>query len=141
MKHYVLKRRYFDFGTYSTLHRAPFGDLVCCFVERAEGGNVAGISCVPEGIYDLLPHKSPKFGDCYALSAPTLGVTVYGPSLRTHCLIHKANKPSQLEGCLAPGLNFGFIGNEWAVTNSTQAFNDLMKELDGEAAILTITKD
>lgn len=140
MKHFVLKRRYFLHGTYSTLHRAD-GSQVCCVVERPWQNNAPSKSCIPEGSYTLFPHTSPKFGKCYALESKNLGVTRQGPSLRTHILIHKANSPKQLQGCLAPGVDFGFVGNEWAVVNSTAAFNNLMKELGGDAASLTIIKE
>ncbi|WP_434357409.1 DUF5675 family protein [Parasalinivibrio latis] len=140
MKHFKLKRRYFPHGTYGTLHRED-GSKVCCITERAWENNAPGKSCVPEGTYTLYPHQSPKFGKCYALEAKALGVTRQGPSLRTHILIHKANKPSDLQGCLAPGVDFGFVGNEWAVINSKAAFDALMRELGGEPATLTIEKD
>lgn len=112
-------------------------------VERPWRNNKPYESCVPEGDYDWLPHQSPKYGECYVLSAPTLGVTVYSQenSIRTVCLLHPANKPSQLQGCLAPGLDFGFLGGEWAVLSSRNAFKILMGELDGEPARLTIVKD
>lgn len=140
MKHYTLNRRYFPFGTFSTLHRQD-GSHVCFMVERADVNNTPNESCIPEGTYHLVPHDSPRFGDCYALEAPTLGVTRSGPSLRTHILIHAANKPSDLQGCLAPGLDVGLVGGEWAVIKSKDAFNALMHELGGEPATLTITKD
>ena len=60
---------------------------------------------------------------------------------RTHILIHKANSPKQLKGCLAPGVDFGYVHGEWAVVNSKAAFNALMKELAGQPAQLTIIKD
>lgn len=140
MKHYILKRRYFEEGTFSTLHRQD-GSKVCCVVERPDLNNVPSKSCVVEGTYDLLPHKSPKFGDCYALESKTLGVTRYEQSLRTHVLIHKANVPSDLHGCLAPGVAFGYVKNQWGVVQSRIAFDSLMKELGGEPARLTIVKD
>ena len=140
MKHFILKRRYFEEGTFSTLHRAD-GSKVCCVVERPDLNNKPSESCIVEGTYSLLPHQSPKFGECYALEAPMLGVTRYGPSLRTHVLIHKANVPSDLEGCLAPGLSFGYVKGQWGVVSSGVAFNALMKELGGEPAQLTIVKD
>lgn len=140
MKHYVLKRRYFPHGTFSTLHRAD-GSQVCCMVERPFLNNRPRKSCVLEGTYTLYPHQSPKFGACYALEAGFLGVTRNGPSIRTHILIHKANRVSELQGCLAPGVDFGLVGDEWAVVNSTAAFNNLMTELGGETARLTIQKD
>lgn len=137
---FVLKRRYFEHGTYSYLYRQD-GSKVCAVVERADKNNQASISCIPEGTYQLLPHESPRFGTCYALECESLGVTRYGPSLRTHILIHKANTADQLEGCLAPGVAFGILGNDWAVLNSTAAFNALMQELGGQAHQLTIVRD
>lgn len=140
MKHFILRRRYFKHGTYSYLYREG-GSNVCCIVERPDLNNEPNVSCIVEGTYSLLPHKSPKFGECYALEARELGVTRYGPSLRTHVLIHKANTPLDLQGCLAPGVDFGFVKGQWGVVNSTAAFNFLMKELGGEPAQLTIQKD
>lgn len=137
---YTLRRRYFEFGTFSYLYR-PDGSKVCAFVERADKNNAPNVSCVPEGTYRWLPHESPKFGSCYALEAETLGVTRYGPSLRTYILTHKANKPEQLEGCLAPGVDFGILDGDWAVLNSTAAFNALMQELGGKEHTLTIVRD
>jgi len=140
MKHYSLRRRYFEHGTYSTLHRED-GSKVCCFVERPMLNNKPSESCIVEGTYTVIPHQSPRFGDCYALEAPELGVTRNGPSLRTHILIHKANSPQDLQGCLAPGVDFGFVNNEWAVLNSRAAFNALMNEFAGENISLSISKD
>jgi len=140
MKHFIMRRRYFKHGTYSYLYRAD-GSEVCCMVERKWLNNTPSKSCVPEGDYLLIPHVSPKYGSCYAMIAPTLGVTLHGPSLRTECLFHPANKPSQLLGCAAPGLDFGLLDGEWCVTNSVDALKALMKELNGEQAKLTIIKD
>ncbi|MFA0092904.1 DUF5675 family protein, partial [Vibrio sp. 10N.261.49.A11] len=81
-----------------------------------------------------------KFGKCYALEAPTLGVTRFGPSQRTHILIHKANRAAQLEGCIAPGMDFGVVNNEWAVINSGTAFDYFMAHLGGEKAKLVIRR-
>lgn len=140
MKHYILKRRYFDYGTFSTLHRED-GSKVCCFVERPFLNNAPNVSCVVEGTYTLYPHDSPKFGECYALESKELGVTRYENSLRTHVLIHKGNTPSDLQGCLSPGVAFGVVRGDWGVVQSGIAFRALMTELNGESAQLTILKD
>lgn len=140
MKTLTLYRRYFSHGTLSTLHDHNNLEL-CCIVECPQKNNEPNISCIPEGTYNLSPHKSPKFGNCYALDAPSLGVTRYGPSLRTHILIHVANRPSELKGCLAPGSDFGTLNGEWAVMNSRLAFNSIMKYLNGENAFLIIRRD
>ncbi|MGC3833972.1 DUF5675 family protein [Moritella viscosa] len=97
----TLHRNCFSHGTFSILCDDN-GKELCKVLERPWLNNQASISCVPFGTYDFLPHESPKFGQCYALEAPSLGVTRYGPSQRTHILMHKANKVSQLQGCLAP---------------------------------------
>lgn len=136
---FKLLRRYFDHGTYSTLHRED-GSQVCCVVEVKWLNNAPSKSCVPEGDYKLVPHQSPKYGDCYALSAPTLGVTPHQGGLRTSCLFHIANVPSELKGCCAPGESFGYVSGEWGVVSSGNAFRALMKELAGRTIDLRIEK-
>ncbi len=139
MKTLTLHRNYFKHGTFSYLTDDNGNPLVVT-VERPDKNNQASISCVPEGIYDLIQHESPKFGRCLALDAETLGVTLWGPSQRTHILIHSANTPSQLEGCIAPGLDFGVVNNQWAVTHSRDAMATLMQYLNGENAKLIIKR-
>lgn len=139
MKTLTLHRNYFPHGVFSYLCDEN-GNAILKTVERPWKNNQAGISCIPEGTYDLLPHDSPKFGKCYALEAPTLGVTRFGPSQRTHILIHKANRAAQLEGCIAPGMDFGVVNNEWAVINSGAAFDYFMAHLGGEKAKLVIRR-
>jgi hypothetical protein len=134
----TIKRRYFDHGTFGDLFM--FDKLICVTVEREWNNNLPFVSCVPEGRYKLVPHNSPKYDKCFALVAPSLGVTVNGPSLRTHCLLHIANRPDQLAGCVAPGINFGVTSGQWSVMNSTQAFNDLIELLGEEEHDLEITR-
>lgn len=137
MATYKLKRRYFEHGTYSTLEFKD--DVICKMVERPWLNNQKGKSCIPEGTYKLSPHQSPRFGYCYIVHEDSLGVGKES-GLRTHILIHKGNTPSDVQGCLCPGIAFGFVGNEWAVTNSTKAFNDLMTEFNGEEHTLIIER-
>jgi hypothetical protein len=57
-------------------------------------GNERYNSCIPEGVYRAVKHDSPKFGATLWLrDVPE----------RSEILIHPANMPSQLEGCIAPG--------------------------------------
>lgn len=137
MATYELKRRYFEHGTYSTLEFK--GDEICKVVERPDENNKPSISCVPEGVYKIVPHESPRFGYCYALVAKTLGVGIY-EGLRTHILIHKGNTPSDVQGCLVVGDKFGMVNGEWAVVNSTKTFAALMTEFNGEEHTLIIRK-
>lgn len=137
MKTLTLRRHCFPHGTFSTLYD-PSGNELCKMVEPAWENNKKGKSCIPFGTYDILPHQSPKYGECYVLSCPDLGVTAYGPSHRTHCLMHSANLPEQLEGCMAPGKEFGVVNGKWAVVSSKVAFNQLMAYLDKKPAKLHI---
>lgn len=109
--------------------------------EREWLNNAPRISCVPAGKYDLIPHTSPKFGRCYVLKAPDLDVTVYGPSRRSHILIHAANWPRELEGCIALGK--GWHPNGWGVRDSRTAlndFHDLMGIESGQCHTLIIER-
>lgn len=124
------------YGTFGELY--VDGEFVCYTVEREWSNNKQSFSCVPCGTYDLEPHESPTHGTCYALQQRSLGVTIYGPSQRTHILIHIANKATELAGCIAPGKSLGVVSGEWAVLNSGGAFNLLMTLLDGKPATLEI---
>ncbi|AUR95369.1 hypothetical protein NVP1239O_25 [Vibrio phage 1.239.O._10N.261.52.F6] len=135
MATYVLKRRYFEHGTFSTMSFK--GDHVCDFLERPWYNNKPSVSCIPEGTYKLTPHDSPTFGYCYILEAETLGVGKH-KGLRTHILIHKGNTIDDVKGCLVPGVDFGVVNGKWAVVNSTKAFNDLMTEFNGDNHTLII---
>lgn len=65
-------------------------------------------SCIPLGIYDVVPHVSPRFGRC---------LLVTGVPDRSHILFHAGNLGGDVEkglrthtaGCLLPGLRPGWI--------------------------------
>lgn len=96
--------------------------LICRTMERPWLKNATNISCIPAGNYIIKPHDSPKFGLTYKVC------NVIG---RTHILFHKANKPSELQGCIAPVSTYGILDDEWAGLSSTVAYNDLMVEFAG----------
>lgn len=72
-------------------------------------GGVKGKSCVPLGTYKLVKHDSPKHPRTWALVNHNLDVVHYEgddkdpDEDRATCLLHKANYPDQIEGCIAPG--------------------------------------
>lgn len=137
MKTLTLNRSYFPHAVFSILCDEN-GNAMLKTVERPWKDNQPSISCVPEGEYDLIQHTSPKFGECLALDGEQHGVTVFGPSQRTHILFHPANTASELQGCIAPGFEFGVVRNQWAVLNSRDAMQALMTYLNGENAKLII---
>ncbi len=115
------------FGTFSTLQ---MGDLVLDMVEQDWENNKPYVSCIPNGTYTLEYYISPKHGPSYILSNPELNIGKFkGEATRFGCLIHKANLASQLEGCMAPGMLLGFYKNQWSVSKSGDAMDELIKVL------------
>lgn len=72
-------------------------------------GGLKGKSCVPLGTYQLVRHDSKKHPRTWALVNHDLDVVHFEgedddpDEDRATCLIHAANFPSQLQGCIAPG--------------------------------------
>src|SRR5690606_33732276 len=58
---------------------------------------------------------------------------------RTRVLIHIANTPNDVEGCIGLGYKLGYVKNSWAVTNSKQAFDNFMTFMNGKEFDLEIT--
>lgn len=85
----------------------PFG--VTC--EQPWRDNAKGRSCVPAGDYELRPWDSDKYGAVVVLVNPDLMVYANEHDVpkqergvaRSACLIHAANWPHQLQGCVAVG--------------------------------------
>lgn len=71
-------------------------------------GGTKGVSCVPPGLYRLVCHNTEAHPRSFALVNEALGVYHYdvpaGEQGRTACLIHVANRPEELRGCIALGL-------------------------------------
>lgn len=101
-----------------------------------------GVSCVPPGIYDLVPHSSEAHPDTFALV--NLDLWVYHLEnqvpvwrkeyARTAVLIHPANWVEELRGCIAPGMT-RTEGPGMRVSDSRRAFDMLRMCLRGEKRI------
>lgn len=107
-------------GVFGRVRGVPFA---CHTVEQPWRGNAPFVSCIPEGLYQLAPVTSPRFARTYALVNPELRVFASQADCerdgdRYACLIHAANRASELQGCIAPGESEGVIGGEWAVLRS-----------------------
>lgn len=86
-------------------------------------------SCVPEGEYAVLPDQEGKFTGYPELQAV--------PN-RDEIIIHVANFPSDLKGCIAPGKRFNSGLADTAVWESTVAYSELV-EAFGTSFNLVIT--
>ena len=106
-------------------------ELICHTMELPWINNKTFVSCIPAGVYDIGMVVSPTHGNVYKVK------DVIG---RTHILFHIANKPSQLEGCIAPCMSFGVLDDEWAGLSSEMAFTKLMNLLAGDKHKLEIKR-
>ena len=104
---------------------------ICHTIERPWLHNKPNVSCIPAGTYTIEPVDSPKFGLTYEVK------DVIG---RTHILFHKANRPSELQGCIAPVSEFGVMGKEWAGFGSSDAYHPLMQLMGSDTHTLEIKR-
>jgi hypothetical protein len=107
-------------------------DLTLCTIERPwipstlSRGGTKGVSCVPPGIYKLVPHDTEAHPETWALVNPDLGVVHQqhqskNPNDRAAVLIHAANYAEELRGCIAPGCRTEQIAGRYMVAKSREA--------------------
>ncbi|MCL1038359.1 DUF5675 family protein [Shewanella submarina] len=99
------------------------GQQIAVSVECDWNDNKRNVSCVPAGRYELRWIDSPKYGKRLHMHNPDLGVTPAGASQRTHCMIHPANFPHELQGCIALGNSWH--PTQWGVSDSRSAVADV----------------
>ena len=81
----------------TTLGRFSYATRTFFTVERPWLDNQPNVSCIPDGDYKMARVDSPKFGPGMWEIVNVLG--------RTHILLHVANTPRNVEGCLGVGLS------------------------------------
>lgn len=103
-------------------------------------------SCVPAGVYRLIPHIRPSGHLAYAMINEDLGVYYLkqhapkGVIVRYLCLLHVANYRYQIEGCTAPGLSKGASRYGPAVWQSSSAMERIRQYLGNDEAQLEIVR-
>ena len=127
-----------DHGTRGVL---TAGALTLHVMEPPDRGNRRNRSSIPAGLYEVHPHRSPRFGRVLAVA------DVPG---RSHILIHSGNVGGDVElglhthtlGCLLPGLRRAKLKvrgrMQRAVTSSKTALRQLMAWADGKPFTLEI---
>lgn len=122
-----LERAYTDIATIGKMYM-PSGNVFDT-MELAWKDNIQRISCIPEGIYTL--HKRVS-GIVQRTSKRKydMGWEVTKVDGRTFIMIHIGNTPSNFEGCIGIGYGLGIVNNEWAIMNSSKAFDDFMLEME-----------
>ena len=90
----ILIRYYTDANL--TLGKLHIGDIELHTLERGWVNNTPMVSCIPDGFYNVLKTYSPKF--------KTMLYEIRGVRGRAGIRIHPANYSSQLNGCIALGM-------------------------------------
>jgi len=114
-------------------------------LERPWLDNLPFESCIPTGIYGLLPHTSPMYGECRVFIGGSVAINPdhvgEGSAERFLCLVHSANYTRQLQGCLALGTgksDYHEAEDSYAVWNSRIAlkqFQDVLGYRSAECVI------
>lgn len=98
----------------------------CVTIELPDKGNQHNISCIPEGIYDVVKIISPTKGKCFlVLNVPDRS------AVEIHIGNYAAGKQIDTKGCILPGMCFEDLNNDGIidVAFSTTALNKLLEIL------------
>jgi len=96
-------------------------------MERTWSDNRPRVSCIRPGRYQLVPWSSKKFPATRALVGGDVGL-VPGPGIaRSAVLIHAANVPLELQGCIALGT---LDSSRSIITGSRAAVRAFLLELN-----------
>lgn len=94
--------------------------FTCRTLELSWKDNKKRVSCIPEGTYKVMKHKSPKFGACFWLKdVPN----------RSGILIHPGNFHTQILGCILVGDDLAYVNKDSRldVINSSLTLKKLLK--------------
>ena len=100
-------------------------------LELPDKNNKKRVSCIPEGEYIAIKHKSPRFKDCFWIQdVPD----------RSEILIHKGNYYSDILGCILIGSDLRDINEDGLqdVVNSGNSVSELLKMIKQDRIIVDI---
>lgn len=116
---------YTKYGTVGILHYRQFSAYT---IELPWLHNRVGESCIPPAAYKAIRHESPRHG-------PSLWIK--GVPGRSEILMHVANGPHELDGCIGVGNAYGWWPeyDEMAVWNSADTLAELLARVSDEVTI------
>lgn len=97
-------------------------EFECFSLELPWKNNQRRISCIPEGVYDVIKHVSPKFGECFWIqNVPN----------RSEILVHLGNYVTEILGCVLVGNSLADINKDGLkdVTSSRATMSKLLEIL------------
>ncbi len=127
MADHTLERLFVAGGGTFGRFRSAMGKVFAS-MERDWAENRPRVSCVPPGRYQLVPWSGPRFPNHWALTGGTVRLYPGPEAVRSAILIHAANRPTELEGCIALGTLQA--GGSTILTNSRKAVRALFEELE-----------
>lgn len=104
-----------QYGTHGEL-KTEDGATLCCTIERPWLDNRHGVSCIPLGEYQCVPHDSPTHPDTWEIT---------GVPDRSAILLHTGNTMTDSEGCVI----LGTVAKVDGVLFSKVAMNKLRETL------------
>jgi hypothetical protein len=124
-----------DSGLLATIERP--------WIDDGTPGGKPFASCIPAGVYDLIPHKRPDGAEVVALINPALGVhylqdDVPAQGGRYLILMHVGNWAHDVVGCIAPGAYHADSSQGRMVKSSGKSMRRFMDYLAGDDAQLEI---
>lgn len=105
-------------------------------IEKPWRENQAFESCIPEGVYTLFPHHSPRFKTCFIIVGGTVTMEEHEDAARFACLFHAANWARQVQGCVGIGLAATDSAEGPMVTSSRAAMSKLIAELTAPVQLI-----
>lgn len=112
----------YEYGLNCTLGLILLGDVYMAdSLELPWLSNHVKISCIPEGVYSIVPTTTAHLGDCLQI------LSVPG---RTAIYMHSANYVKELLGCIAAGTKCGET-----VSNSHASIEDILKHVNAPATL------
>lgn len=102
---------------------------VLATIERPWLKNEISVSCIPEGVYTLSKRYSPVVRRT-TRTRYDVGWEVRAVPNRTYIMIHPGNWSTDVEGCIAVGMQHRILTGRLAVGDSMAAFQVFMSELE-----------
>lgn len=125
----------FGFGEKSTLGRFVLdGTPLCHTIEDARrAAKIPGKTCVPEGVYELMLYRSPRFSEKYEKLFPEIFKGMIGlknvPGFEG-VAIHCGNDEDDTEGCICVGsAPLVLKSSEFYIQNSQLTFRSVYPKI------------
>lgn len=111
------------------------GKFVAHSMERGWNANRPFVSCLPKGLYALVPYiyKQGQSGEVvtFVLVNNVIGITAKkesgNKSVRYSCCLHYANWAEQLQGCISFGGSVSNMKSKPSVSGSKKATNKVLR--------------